>query len=45
MVVELNLADFAGDLAMEKIILPLFNACEVTVWAQIGKKLLISTLD
>ena len=45
MVVELSMSDFAGDLAMEKIILSLVNACEVTVWAQVGKKLLISTLD
>ena len=45
MVVELSMSDFAGDLAMEKIVLPLVNACEVTVWPQIEKKLLISTLD
>ena len=45
MVVELRISDFAGGLAIEKIILPMVNAWKVTVWAQIEKKLLISTLN
>ena len=45
MVVELSMSDFAGELAIEKIILSLVNAWKVTVWAQIETKLWISTFN
>ena len=45
MVVELRISDFAGGLAIEKIILPLVNAWKVTIWAQIETKLWISTFN